>query len=230
MPFSFWDHLDELRNRLLKAVLAVAGTTFFSFFFANHLLGWLVKPSPLGPDGLTALKPAAVFVESLRLSLVAGLLLALPVVLYQAWAFIRPGLSAKEGRAFVLSFYAGALLFIAGSLFAYYLVIPATLNFFWMYGEHLGVQQAWTIDHYISFVLMFLLSFGLAFELPVILVLLVWLNIVRTEQLRAKRPYIIVGLAILAALLTPPDAVSQVLLILPLWLLFEISLFVSKRL
>lgn len=213
----------------MKAVLAVAATTLLGFFFAGPLLGWLVAPSPLG-NNLTALKPAAVFTESLRLSLVAGVVLSLPVVLYQAWAFIRPGLSTREGKAVVWSLYSGTLLFAAGALFAYYLVIPAALKFFWTYGQHLGVQAAWTIDHYISFVLMFLLSFGLAFELPVVLVLLVWLNIVRTEQLEAKRPYIIVGLAVLAAVLTPPDALSQVLLLLPLWLLFEISLFVSKRL
>lgn len=230
MIFSFWDHLDELRSRLLKTVLAVALTTLLSFCFAHYLLAWMLKPSPLGPNGLMALKPAAVFIESLRLSLVGGLVLALPVVLYQVWAFIRPGLSPREGRAFVLALYAGALLFFAGALFAYYLVIPAALKFFWIYGEHLGVSAAWTIDHYVSFILMFLLSFGLAFELPVLLVLLVWLKVIRAEQLHAKRPYIIVGLAILAALLTPPDAISQVLLILPLWILFEISLFVSRRL
>lgn len=229
MPISFWDHLDELRARLLKIVIAVGVTTSLSFLLADHFLAWLLLPSPLAGKGLTSLQPTSVFIQSLRLSLLAGVILALPILLYQIWAFIKPGLSRKEARAFLWSLYAGTLLFALGVLFAYFFVVPAALSFFWKYSENLGVIPAWTIEHYVGFVLMFLLAFGLAFELPVVLVLLVKLKILSHQFLETKRPYIIVFLAILAAVLTPPDVVSQLMLLFPLWLLFEISLFVSKR-
>lgn len=229
MQLSFWDHLGEFRSRLLKIVLAVAIATGIAFGIADWLLAWLLKPSPLVGKSLTALQPAAVFIQSLRLSLIGGVVLSLPVIFYQIWAFIAPGLSKREAKAFILSLYAGTGLFALGGLFAYFYVIPAALGFFWSYSERLAVIPAWTIDHYINFVLMFLVSFGLAFELPLVVILLVWLKIISPQTLVAKRPYIIVGLAILAAILTPPDVVSQILLLVPLWLLFEISLFVAKK-
>lgn len=229
MAMSFWNHLDELRRRLLKVVLMLGITTTFAFFAADWILAWLIQPAPLASHPLTALQPTAVFVQSLRLSLMGGVILALPIILYQIWAFVSPGLSPKEAKAFVLSLYAGTLLFVLGILFAYCYVIPAALKFFWQYSEHLQVVPSWTIDHYISFVLMFLLAFGLAFELPLVLLLLVWLKIISPATLTAKRPYIIVGLAIVAAILTPPDVVSQISLLIPLWFLFEASLFIAKH-
>lgn len=229
MQLSFWGHLDELRARLIKIVIAVAVTTALSFLLADHFLAWLLLPSPLAGEGLTSLQPTSVFIQSLRLSLIAGIVLALPILLYQIWSFIKPGLVQKEAKAFLWSLYAGTILFALGVLFAYFFVIPTALNFFWNYSKNLGVIPAWTIEHYISFVLMFLLAFGLAFELPVVLLLLVKLGIVSAEFLETKRPYVIVFLAILAAVLTPPDVVSQILLLVPLWLLFEIALFLSKR-
>lgn len=229
MPMSIWDHLGELRQRLVKSLIAVGITTTLSFLAADGLLAFLLKPAPLKDQALTALQPAAVFTASLRISLIGGVVLSLPIILYQIWAFVVPGLSKREAKIFLTSLYAGSLLFVLGALFAYFYVVPTALNFFWKYSENLGVRPAWTIDHYINFVLMFLLSFGLAFELPIILILLVWLKIVKAKSLAEKRPYIIVFLAIVAAILTPPDVVSQILLLIPLWFLFEISLFISRR-
>lgn len=227
---SFWDHLGELRSRLIKAMVAVGITTTVSFFGADWILKCLVQTAPMKNLSLIALQPAAVFMESLRLSIIGGVVLALPILLHQLWSFIRPGLAPKETKAFLAAFYFGTLLFIGGSLFAYFFVIPTALHFFWDYSAHLGIQSAWTIDHYLNFVLMFLLSFGLAFELPLIFVVLVWLKIISADSLASKRPTIIVGLAIAAGILTPPDVVSQLLLLIPLWLLFEVSLLISNRL
>ena len=226
---SFWDHLEEFRSRLIKIVIVVGVMTLLSFWTADWMLAWLLKLAPAQNQSLVSLQPASVFVQSMRLSLISGVVLAFPILLYQLWAFISPGLSQKEVKVFIIALYGGTCLFILGLLFAYFFVIPTALSFFWDYSKSLGIQPTWTIDHYINFVLMFLLSFGLAFELPIILILLVRLKIISAKSLSEKRPYIIVVLAIVAAILTPPDVVSQVMLLIPLWLLYEISVFISKR-
>lgn len=228
VPHSFWDHLDELRSRLFKGVVALAFTTVLSFFLADQLLQWLLKPSPLALHSLTSLQPAGLLMQTLWLSLLCGFILSLPLLLYQIWAFVAPALSAGEGKAFVVSLYVGTFLFAVGALFAYYYVVPSTLGFFLEYSQQMGVQAAWTIDAYLSYVLMMLFSFGLAFELPLVLILLVRLQILNQASLVAKRPYIIVGISVLAALLTPPDVMSQLLLGVPLWILFEATVFVLR--
>lgn len=228
MEMAIWEHLDELRGRLIKVLIFVALLTIGSFLGADWMLAWLLKPAPFQNQSLTSLQPAGVFVQSLRLALLAGVILALPILLHQVWRFISPGLQRKEQRVLLISLYAGTLLFGVGVLFAYYYVVPNALDFFWKYSQHLGVTPNWTIDYYLNFVLMFLISFGIAFELPLVLLLLIRFGVLTSEWLAAKRPHVIVLIAILAAALTPPDVVSQLMLGVPLWLLFEISLFLSK--
>lgn len=222
------EHLEEVRHRLLKVVSVVFGITFLSFWGADWILEWLLKPAPLMSQTLSSLQPAGVFTQSLRLSLMSGVILALPLVLFQLWSFVSPGLKFRERKVFLISLYAGTGLFFAGVLFSYYWVVPKTLLFFWDYSERLGVKPAWSIDYYLSFILMFLISFGIAFELPLVILLLIRFGIVKRDWLVSKRPHAIVAIAILAAVLTPPDVISLLILGIPLWILFEISLWVSK--
>lgn len=226
MPF--WDHLGELRSRLLKVVLVVFLLAFAAFWFADFVLYWLLKPAPLSHQYLTSLKPAGVFIQSMRLAVLAGFIFSLPLICYQIWEFVSPGLLPKERQLLLLTFLWGTLLFCIGSLFAYFLVVPKALQFFWNYTQQLGVQPAWTMEEYLNFVLMFLLSFGIAFELPLVIIFLVRFQILSSAWLSKRRPHMIVAIAILAALLTPPDVISQLMLGLPLWLLFELSLLISK--
>ncbi|OGQ47484.1 MAG: twin arginine-targeting protein translocase TatC [Deltaproteobacteria bacterium RIFCSPLOWO2_02_FULL_46_8] len=228
MEMSVWDHLDELRSRLIRIVIALSITTTLAFFGSDWMLACLLKPFPSVHATLTSLQPAGVFMQSMRLALIGGVVLALPVLVYQIWQFISPGLAPREIKAFVMSLYFGTFLFLIGVCFAYFLVVPKALGFFWDYSRNLGVTPSWTIENYLNFVLMFLLSFGIAFELPLVLILLVRFKIISPTFISSKRPHIIVALAIVAAILTPPDVISQLMLGIPLWLLFEISLYVSK--
>ncbi|MBI5300318.1 MAG: twin-arginine translocase subunit TatC [Deltaproteobacteria bacterium] len=228
MEMSVWNHLDELRSRLIRIVIALSVTTTLAFFGSDWMLACLLKPFPSVHATLTSLQPAGVFMQSMRLALIGGVVLALPVLVYQIWQFISPGLAPREIKAFVMSLYFGTLLFLIGACFAYFLVVPQALSFFWNYSRNLGVTPSWTIENYLNFVLMFLLSFGIAFELPLVLILLVRFKIISPSFISSKRPHIIVTLAIVAAILTPPDVISQLMLGIPLWLLFEISLYVSK--
>lgn len=228
MSFSIWDHLDELRSRLLKMGAVILVMTLATFWAADWMLVWLLKPAPLHPQTLTSLQPAGVFLQSMRLALISGVVLSLPIVLSQVWGFISPGLVAAERKVMRITLYIGTLLFAAGVLFAYYGVVPKALQFFWSYSLHLGVQPSWTIDAYLNFVLMFLLSFGLAFELPLVLLLLIRFGVLKREWIMEKRPFVIVAIAIIAGVLTPPDVISQLMMGVPLWILFELSLFVSR--
>lgn len=225
---SIWDHLGELRSRLLKVLVVVAVATSVSFWASDWVLKCLLKLYPIASQTLMSLQPAGVFIQSMRLAFIGGLVFSLPVIFYQIWSFISPGLNIAEKKAFLFSLYAGTGLFLIGVCFAYFLVIPQALDFFWNYSRSLGILPSWTIEHYLNFVLMFLLSFGIAFELPLVLVLLVRFQIISVAWLVSKRPYIIIALAMIAAILTPPDVMSQLMLLIPLWILFEISVWLSK--
>src|SRR3989338_337657 len=234
---NFWCHLGELRVVLIRIALTLAIATFLSFFFSDFLLRWLIGPYQQvlswsqgdAPSGaLRTLYPAEAFLISLRISLIAGLILSLPLILYFLWSFVAPGLMPHEKKAILPSLYAGTGLFILGALFAFYFVVPVALRFFWEYGEGMGVAPAWTLVHYSGFVLMFLLAFGLAFELPLVTLLLCFFGVLSPDQLSSKRPHIIIGILILAAVMTPPDVVSQLMLAFPMWILFEASILLAR--
>lgn len=226
---KFWDHLDELRSRLVKGLIGLVVGFAIAFWFADRILLWLIRPSPLVGQSLSALEPGAVFVQSLQIGLWGGVILTLPFLFYQLWAFLRPGLKLKEAKALIVALSAGSLLFCVGALFAYYLVIPQALAFFLQYQQRFGIAAAWTLEHYLNFVCSLLIGFGIAFELPFIMVVLVWLGLLRAQAIAAKRPYIIIAIAVIAAALTPPDVISQLMLMIPLLVLFEISIVISKR-
>ncbi len=229
-----WNHLDDLRKVLIRSVIALFVTSSLSFLFADFLLAFLLHPyQRLLADhhtsgGLMTLEPTEAFMMSMRLALISGAVLALPLLVRFIWQFVAAGLYPKERKIILPILYTGTVLFIVGSLFAFYFVVPTALDFFWGYNLHLGLTPAWTISHYLGFVLTFLLAFGLAFELPMLVVGATRLGFVSTAALSASRPYVIVGIFIVGAILTPPNVLSQLALSLPMWGLFELSLLVSR--
>jgi sec-independent protein translocase protein TatC len=167
------------------------------------------------------------FLVPLKVTLMAAFLVALPYVLWQAWAFVAPGLYHHEKRLVMPVIVSSFLFFFVGMSFAYFLVFPIAFGFFAGYAP-VGVQMMTDIDKYLSFVLTMFLAFGLTFETPVVVIVLVRLRIVTLEKLRASRPYVIVGAFVIGAVFTPPDVISQLLLAIPLWLLFELGLLLAR--
>lgn len=223
-------HLVELRNRLMKAVLFVLVFFLASVPFANDLYTILATPllSHL-PEGasMIATKVASPFFTPFKLTLVFSIFLAMPFILYQAWGFIAPGLYQHERRMMFPLLASSTLLFYLGALFAYYVVFPIVFKFFTSAAPE-GVTVMTDISEYLDFVLKMFFAFGMAFEVPIATIVLVWMGITTPKTLAEKRPYIIVGAFVVGMLLTPPDAISQTLLAVPVILLFEIGLFFSK--
>jgi len=223
-------HLLELRQRLLRAVLALVIAFLLLLPFANDLYAWLAEPLlRYLPEGgqLIAIDVASPFFAPMKLTLFIGLLLAVPVMLHQAWAFIAPGLYRHEKRLALPLLLAAVALFYLGLAFAYWVLLPAMFAFLTA-TVPAGVAMMTDINAYLSFVLVMLLAAGLAFELPVAVLVAILLGWVTPAQLSEWRGYVIVAIAILAALLTPPDGLSMVLLMIPMWLLYEAGLLVGR--
>ncbi len=177
---------------------------------------------------LRTLRPTGAFVLSMKLAIGAGFTLSLPFVLWFLGKFVLPGLTQREKRYLLPSLGAGTLLFLTGMGFCYFVMLPTALGFFWTYGEKLGIANEWTIEYYTALVVQLLLAFGLVFELPVVLLFLVKVGIVGPTALREKRKYVIVGIFIVAAAVTPtPDVISQIFLAVPMLLLYEICIWVA---
>jgi sec-independent protein translocase protein TatC len=227
---SFISHLIELRERLLKAVAAVLLVLFALLPFANKLYGWLALPLirhlPQG-GSMIATEVASPFLTPLKLAFFVALFIAIPVVLYQLWAFVAPGLYRNEKRLAVPILVSAVALFYIGCTFAYFLVLPAVFTFMTAVAPA-GVSVMPDIGRYLDFVLMLFLAFGLCFEVPVVLVILVALGVVTPAQLAQSRRYAIVGSFVVAAVLTPPDVLSQTMLAVPMYLLYEIGIFGAR--
>lgn len=223
---SFLSHLVELRARLLRCMLLVALLLVALVPFAGNLYTLLALPllETLPPGAsMIATEVAAPFLAPFKLAAYVALFLAMPYVLYQAWAFVAPGLYRHEKRVVLPLFVSSVALFYLGAAFAYFLVFPLLFNFLSSVAPA-GVVIMTDIGRYLDFILVMFLAFGLAFEVPVAVVLLVWVGAITTARLRRLRPYIIVAAFVIGAILTPPDVVSQLLLALPIWLLFESGL------
>ncbi|MBY4597943.1 twin-arginine translocase subunit TatC [bacterium BD-1] len=219
-------HLLELRSRLLKGVVAVLAVFAALMPFANRLYAELAAPllSKLPAGGqLVAIEVASPFFTPVKLAFFAALVLAAPVLIYQAWAFVAPGLYQNEKRLAKPLLVAAVLLFYAGCAFAYFLVLPMVFGFLTAITPE-GVAMMTDISRYLDFVLVIFLAFGLSFELPVAVVVLVVLGVVTPAQLREARGYVVVGVFILAAIITPPDVVSQLMLAIPMCLLYELGI------
>lgn len=225
-------HLIELRSRLLRCLLVLAGTFVATTPFANDIYslvaGPLLAKLPAG-SAMIATEVAAPFIVPFKLCLFVALFAAMPYILYQAWAFIAPGLYDNERRFAVPLLLSSIALFYTGIAFAFFVVFPLLFGFFTATVPE-GVAVMTDIGHYLDFVLKLFFSFGLVFEVPVATVLVVWTGLVSSSTLVRARPYIILGAFALGALLTPgPDVLSQILLALPLWLLFEVGLFLGRH-
>jgi sec-independent protein translocase protein TatC len=223
-------HLIEMRDRLLRAVLAVLVIFLGVFYFANDF--YHIVATPLIehlPDGASMIstKPAGTFFTPMKLALVMSIFAAMPFILYQMWAFVAPGLYTHERKLIIPLLVSSTLLFYAGMVFAYYVVFPLMFSFFVTVAPE-GVTVMTDISEYLDFVLKIFFAFGIAFEVPIATILLVWIGVTTPESLAEKRPYIIVGAFIVGMLLTPPDIISQTLLALPMWLLFEVGLIASR--
>lgn len=226
----FLAHLIELRERLLKAVAAVGVLFLVGIPFANRIYALLAQPlldkMPAGTK-MIAIEVASPFLTPLKLTFFAALVVAMPFVLYQAWAFVAPGLYRHEKRLAVPLLVSAVALFYTGCAFAYFLVLPAVFGFLQAVAP-VGVAVMTDITQYLDFVLVLFLAFGLCFEVPVAVVILVLLGWVTPAQLREARSYVIVGAFVIAAVLTPPDVVSQLLLAIPMCILYELGILASR--
>ena len=227
---SFVEHLVELRDRLLRALLCVVVVLLCLFPFANDLYAVLASPLLAHmPEGasMIATEVASPFLTPFKLALVLSVFVSMPMILYQAWAFVAPGLYKNEKKLVFPLMISSSILFYLGMAFAYFVVFPLMFAFFQAMAPE-GVEIMTDISRYLDFVLKIFFAFGLAFEVPIATILLVWTGITTPEALVAKRPYVIVGAFVLGMLLTPPDMISQTLLALPMWVLFELGVIFSR--
>jgi len=227
---GFLSHLVELRTRLLRAVAVVLLLALVLIPFGNRLYTTIAAPLlsklPVGAQ-MIAIDPASPFFTPLKLSFFVALLIAMPFVLYQVWAFVAPGLYRREQRLAMPLLISSTLLFYIGCAFAYYFVLPTVFAFMQSVAPE-GVAVMTDISLYLDFVLVIFLAFGITFEVPIATVILVSMGWVTVEQLRASRSYVVVAAFIIAAVLTPPDVVSQLLLAIPMCILYEIGIIAAR--
>jgi len=226
------DHLIELRRRLLWSVVALAIGFFICLYFARDIFAFLAQPLLKAGQGKIIYTDIfeAFFVE-IKVAFFSAMMLAFPVIATQIWRFVAPGLYANEKRAFLPFLLMTPVLFTAGAAMAYYVAMPVALKFLlWFSGDVGGIQQEALpgVGNYLGFVMKFLFGFGVAFLLPVLLMLLARAGIVTLAQLKAGRRYAVVGIAAVSAVLTPPDILSQILLLVPMYLLYELAIIAIR--
>lgn len=229
---TFVSHLVELRNRLLWAIGAVLAVFICLVPFASELYHWFAEPLLQSlPEGgsMIAVDPHGTFFIPFKLAFAVAFAISVPWVLYQIWAFIAPGLYKNEKRIVVPLVVSSTLLFYLGVLFAYYVVFPLIFDFFAKMTPE-GVALTPDIGSYMSFALSLFFAFGVAFEVPVAIVLLSRMGVMSAESIAKQRPYFILGAFVIGMLMTPPDPFSQVMLALPVCMLFEVGLFFARRL
>ena len=229
------DHLIELRTRLVRAVAALAVAFGICFYFADNILGFLAAPLtqafPAGEGRLIYTKLYEVFFVELKVALFAAFCISFPIIANQLWAFVAPGLYAREKKAFLPFLFATPVLFTAGASLAYFVVMPTAFRWFLGFEGQAGgldIEALPAAGDYLSLVMQFILAFGISFLLPVLLLLLNRAGIVSREQLARARRYVIVAVVAVAAIVTPPDPGSQLILAAPLYLLFEGSLLLMR--
>lgn len=227
---TFLSHLIELRDRLVRALIAVGIAFLPAFFYASELYDLLAMPMMKTlPEGARMIATGVVtpFFIPMKIAMMVAFLAALPVVLYQAWAFVAPGLYAHEKRLVLPLVVSSTLLFFIGMAFCYFFVFGTVFSFIAQFAPK-SISVAPDIEAYFGFVLGMFMAFGLAFEVPVVVVVLVLSGIVSVEKLREIRSFVIVGSFVVAAVVTPPDVISQLLLAIPLCLLYELGLFAAR--
>lgn len=223
-------HLIELRSRLLKSISAIVVVFLALVYFSNNIYDFVSAPLiERLPQGATmiATNVASPFFTPLKLTLVTSVFISVPFILYQIWAFVAPGLYKHERRLVTPLLVSSSLLFYVGVSFAYYVVLPIVFHFFTAISLG-GVEYATDITSYLDFVLTIFMAFGVAFEVPVAIILLCWTGATNPGSLREKRSYIIVGAFVVGMFLTPPDILSQTMLAIPMCLLFEVGVFFAR--
>ena len=223
-------HLIELRGKLLKSVVCVIAIFLSLYYFSNDLYTFVSEPlRKFLPEGSTmiATDVASPFFTPFKLTLMTSVFIGMPYLLYQIWSFIAPALYEKEKRLAVPLLLSSIVLFYLGMAFAYFVVFPLVFGFFTSAGPE-DVAIMTDISSYLDFVLKLFFAFGLAFEIPIATILLVAAGITTTQNLREKRPYVVVACFLVGMLLTPPDVISQLLLAIPMWLLFEMGIIFSS--
>ncbi|MFA7268213.1 MAG: twin-arginine translocase subunit TatC [Sterolibacterium sp.] len=227
---SFISHLIELRDRLIRSIIAVIVVFLGLVGWAREIYTLLAKPMlaalPRGGQ-MIATDVAGAFFVPMKVTLMVAFLIALPYVLYQAWAFVAPGLYAHEKKLTLPLLVSSVILFFTGMAFAYFIVFPTVFVFVNQFAPE-GVAVMTDIDKYLSFVMSTFLAFGITFEVPVVVIVLVKTGLVGVDKLREVRPYVIVGAFVIGAIFTPPDVLSQFLLAVPLWLLYELGIVVAS--
>ncbi|HTI16144.1 MAG TPA: twin-arginine translocase subunit TatC [Trinickia sp.] len=228
---TFISHLVELRDRIIRAGIAVIVVFVSLVYWAPDIFRLLARPLmqnlPRGGKMIVTDVTGSFFVP-MKVTMVVALVIALPVVLYQIWAFVAPGLYQHEKRLVVPLVGSSYMLFLCGMAFAYFFVFPTIFRVMAHYNAPLGAEMTTDIDNYLSFVLTMFLAFGVTFEVPIVVVLLVRMGVLTVKKLREIRPYVVVGAFVVSAVVTPPDVVSQLILAVPLVLLYEAGIIVAR--
>lgn len=228
--YTLFDHLLELRTRLLRSVVGVLVVLCCLIYFAQDIYHYVAEPllatMPLGSQ-MIATDVASPLFAPFKLTIVLSIFIAMPYILYQVWSFVAPALYKNEKRLIAPLMFGSTLLFYGGIAFAYFIVFPVVFAFFSSVAPE-GVTIATDISSYLDFVLKLFFAFGIAFEIPIAIILMCWTNFTSPESLRKKRPYIVVGAFIIGMLLTPPDIISQTMLAIPMLILFEIGIFIAS--
>ncbi len=228
---SFLSHLFELRDRVVKSVLAIIVVFVCLVYWAPDIFHLFAQPLlqalPAGGKMIVTDVTGSFFVP-MKVTMLVAFLIALPVVMYQLWAFIAPGLYLHERKLILPLVISSYTLFLIGMAFAYFLVFPTVFKFMASYNAPLGAEMSTDIDNYLSFAMTTFLAFGITFEVPVVVVVLVRMGMVSLAKLREIRPYVIVGAFVISAIVTPPDVLSQLLLAVPMTLLYELGLLIAR--
>lgn len=224
------DHLIELRDRIMKSLAAILVVFLSLFYWSNDIYTFVADPliSVLPENmGMIAIDPTSPFFAPFKLTFFVALLLAAPYILYQLWSFIAPGLYKNEKALAIPLFVSSVVLFYAGIAFAYYILFGFVFSFFVSVAPD-GILVMPDINSFLSFALAIFLAFGIAFEIPIAVFLLIWTGMVEPEDLVEKRPYVIVGCFVVGMLLTPPDPFTQSMLAIPMWMLFEVGIYFGR--
>lgn len=219
------EHLSELRKKLIISFLGIVVGSIISYSFVDRIVDFLVKPA----DKLEFiyLSPPELFMAYIKIAVISGILISSPITLMQIWLFVKPGLKPNERRYLRFGLWMGIIFFLIGAVFAYYTLVPITIRFFIEISKN-EIAPMISFDSYLRFVSTLLLSSGLVFELPLLIILLAQLNLITANSLIKYRKYVILIIFIIAAIITPPDVISQILLGVPMVVLYEISIWFAK--
>jgi sec-independent protein translocase protein TatC len=222
-PMGFLDHLEELRGRIIKSLISIILLSIVAYIFSEKLLDFVTSPIP----EVYFMAPTEAFSTRIKLSLIAGIIVSVPVIFYHAWRFVAPGLFEREVKFVIPVVLASTVFFLVGATFCWFLVLPLSIKFLLGFGTQ-KLKPMIQIKDYVSFVSYLILAFGAVFELPVISFFLGKIGVIKPRTLTKGRRYAITAILVVAAVITPPDVFSQIMLAVPLYFLYEVSIIVVK--